>query len=225
MDFRIVYAVFLALGIVVGGFACAFEYVIYQQTGSKKYNFLRNFPYELNQFHLGQKKSFILFGVEIISGLCFVASMVFASIYLANNRGNPTSAYVFFVVATLIIISFFILRFTKLTNYKGHLVFATINVVLNLLLLLLYYFFFTNKNYQYVVDTGVRVFEIIFILILILFEFFLMINPTYKNWAKMVKMDAEVYSRPKYCYLPILEWGNVLVYLLANIPLLFVLFF
>jgi len=50
-------------------------------------------------------------------------------------------------------------------------------------------------------------------------------NPTYKNWSKMVKMNAEIYSRPQHCYLAIIEWGSFLSYLASFIPLIIMMFF
>lgn len=211
------------IGIIILGFSYAFEYIKYGQTGSEKYNFLRNFPYELNQFKIDCPKSYILMSTEIIgSSLFSVASLFFAINY---QNVNPTSAYILFAVSTFVIVCFNVLRFIKLRNYRLHLLVTSIFVVSNLLLLLLYYFFFTNIDYGYAMISGVRITEIIVILLLIAFEFFLMLNPTYKNWYKLVKIEADVYSRPKFCYLPILEWGNFLLYLLSFIPLIIVVFF
>lgn len=223
MNLKILFVLAYVVGIITLGFCFAFEWIYYGQTGDKKYNFFRNFPYELNQFKIDHKKSYVLLVVELFGCACFIgASLAFA---IENMNTNPTSAFIFLAVSSLSIIWFVVLRFVKLTNYKAHLISVSIYVVLNLLLLLLYYFYFTNPDYQYIFSTGVRIGEIIIILILILFEFFLMINPTYKNWYKMVKIEAEVYSRPKYCYLPILEWGNFLIYILSFIAPLLVLFF
>lgn len=211
------------VGIIVLFFSYAFEFVKYGQTGSEKYSFLRNFPYELNQFKIDSSKSYILAIIEILGSCLFsVASLFFAINY---QNVNPTSAYILFAVSTFVILCFNVLRFVKLRNYRLHLLLTSIFVVSNLLLLLLYYFFFTNSDYGYAMINGVRITEIILILLLIIFEFFLMLNPTYKNWYKLVKIEADVYSRPKFCYLPILEWGNFLIYLLSFIPLFIVVFF
>ena len=61
-------------------------------------------------------------------------------------------------------------------------------------------------------------------IILLIFEFILMLNPKYKNWFKMVKVDAETYNRPKFCYLAILEWGTLLNLILSYIPIIVVMF-
>jgi len=211
------------LGIIVLGFSFAFEYIKYGQTGAKKYSFFRNFPYELNHFKIDQPKSFVLFGFEMVGSLLLISSSLLFAINFQEI--NPTSAYILFSVSTFIIICFNVLRFVKLANYKLHLLMTSIFVVSNLLLFLLYYFFFTNANYGYVLIDGVKITEAVVLIVFILFEFFLMLNPTYKNWAKLVNIEADLYSRPKYCYLPILEWGNFLLYLLSFIPLTIVVFF
>jgi|GEM_PF-2121954 hypothetical protein len=220
---RTLFIVAYAVGIIIIGFSFAIESVLYSQTGSKRFNFLHNFPYELNSFKVDNKKSYLLLITELIGFISLAFSSLAFAMYYQNT--NPTSAYIMFAVNLASCITFFILRFVKLTNYRGHLLTTSIYVVINLLLLLLYYFFFTNADYGYVFTTGVKVAEIIILLVLIIFEFFLMLNPSYKNWYKMVKIEAEVYSRPKYCYLTILEWGNLLIYALSFIPLIIVIFF
>jgi|SRR5574344_491162 hypothetical protein len=220
---KISFVLAYVIGIMILGFSFAFEFVKYGQTGANKYSFTRNFPYELNQFKVDQPKSYILLITESIGSLLLVCSALLFAINFQNI--NPTSAYIIFAISTFIIVCFNVLRFVKLANYRAHLLLTSIFVVSNLLLLLLYYFFFTNKDYGYVLQTGVKVTEIVLLLILILFEFFLMLNPSYKNWAKLVKIEADIYSRPKFCYLAILEWGNFLLYLLSFIPLIIVVFF
>ena len=51
-----------------------------------------------------------------------------------------------------------------------------------------------------------------------------MLNKNYKNWFKMVKVDAETYNRPKYCYLAILEWGTLLNLFLSFVPILIIIY-
>lgn len=223
MRYEIVFSILLVTGIIIYGFSFAFDYVKYSQTGTSKYSFLHNFPYELNYFRRSNRKSYLTFVTESFAGLLFIAaSLMFALKYASTN---PTSAFIIFTVMTLAQISFHVLRFIKLTNYRNHLIFVSINTVLNLFTLLLMYFFFTNKNYQYTLNNGVRIAEIVYLLILIILQFFLMLNPSYKNWYKMVNIEAEVYSRPKFCYLSILEWGNFLILSLSYLALLLILFF
>lgn len=225
MDLRIICIILFVVSILLYAIVFAGQYVSFMQTGDKKYNFLRYFPYELNQFKLRNKKTYVFLIIEIFAALCFIASSLFAAMYFTNKLNVPTSAYSMFVASALTIITFIILRFVKLTAYKSHLIFVTLNVAFNLLNLMLYYLFFSNSKFPYVTTTSVRIVVIVLILVLVVFEFVLMLNKTYKNWAKMVKMEAELTSRPKYCYLPMLEWGGFLVYVLSYVPLFVVLFF
>ena len=225
MDLRILCVILMVVGLILYAIVFAGQYVSFMQTGDKKYNFLRYFPYELNQFKLRNKRTYVFLAIELVAALCFIASSLFAAMYFAFKLNVPISAYSMFVASALTMITFIVLRFVKLTAFKQHLLFVTLNVVFNLLTLMLYYLFFSNSQFPYVTTTSVRIVVIILILILIVFEFVLMLNKTYKNWAKMVKMEAELTSRPKYCYLPMLEWGSFLVYVLSFIPLIVVLFF
>src|SRR5574344_526035 len=82
------------IGIIILGFSYAFEYIKYGQTGSEKYNFLRNFPYELNQFKIDCPKSYILMSTEIIGSSLFSVASFFFEINYQNV--NITSAYILF---------------------------------------------------------------------------------------------------------------------------------
>jgi len=174
------------VGIIVLFFSYAFEFVKYGQTGSEKYSFLRNFPYELNQFKIDSSKSYILAIIEILGSCLFsVASLFFAINY---QNVNPTSAYILFAVSTFVILCFNVLRFVKLRNYRLHLLLTSIFVVSNLLLLLLYYFFFTNSDYGYAMINGVRITEIILILLLII---------VLLKKRKEIKKELESYNHKK----------------------------
>ena len=107
-------------------------------------------------------------------------------------------------------------------------VFSTIFVSLILVIYSLYLFFFTSSSYVYingVLSQKMQIAMFIILILLMIFEFVLMLNPTYKNWAKMVKVDAETFNRPKKCYLAILEWGTFLNLLLSYIPIFIILYF
>lgn len=225
MDLRIICVTLFVFGIILYAIVFTEQYVTFMQTGDKKYNFLRYFPYELNQFKLGNKKAYLFLAIECLAVLSLISSSLFAAIYFAKTINNIHNSYIMFVASALAIITFIILRFVKLTAFKTHLIFVTLNVVFNLLTLMLYYIFFTNSTYAYVSNMSIRIVLIILILAIIAFEFVLMLNKTYLNWAKMVKMGAELVSRPKFCYLPMLEWGTFIVYLVSFIPLIIVLFF
>ena len=225
MDLRILCVILLIVGIILYAVVFVGQYVSFMQTGDKKYSFLRYFPYELNQFKLKNKNTYLFLAIECMAAFCLITSSLFAAIYFDKNLNNVYNSYIMFVASSLAMITFVILRFVKLTAFKTHLIFVTLNVVFNLLTLMLYYIFFTNPNYAYVSNASIRITLIILILLIIAFEFVLMLNKTYLNWAKMVKMNAELVSRPKFCYLPMLEWGTFIVYLASFIPLIIVLFF
>jgi hypothetical protein len=145
-----------------------------------------------------------------------------------NNGGSVIPCFVFAAVMSLALIAYNIVSFIKLSAFKLHMVFSTIFVALTLALNGLYMFFFTSENYVFVKGSLPQSMQIVMFIILmaiIIFEFFLMINPTYKNWARMVKVDAETYNRPKKCYLAILEWGTMLNLLLSYIPIFLIIYF
>ena len=149
----------------------------------------------------------IFYGIGV-SGLSF-CSFLFA---FATQKygGSVTAAYIIFALNVLVAISFLILRFIKLSNYKLHIGFASVNVALNLLIDFLYLFFFTNSHVVFLrtPNIGVEIACFIIILALLVFIFVLLLNPSYKQWIKMVKIDAETFSRPKKNYLVIIEKKN-----------------
>lgn len=206
--------------IIVFGFSFAFEYIKYGQTGSKNYNFLSNFPYELNSFKRHNKGSYLLLILELFASILFVNS----GLFFALAQGNHISAYIIFVLLFIGILAFNILRFIKLTNLKAHMAFTAIFTMNNILIILLEFIFFTNSSFRYLIDISPKVFVVIILLVLLIFEFILMINKSYKDWFKLVKLDSELYARPKICYIAILEWGNFLIYILTFVSLFIVLY-
>ena len=219
---KVIFSSLFALGCIVFALVFAFEWLKFGQTGDKKYNFLTYFPFELNQFHRSNKKSYLLAILSFFASACLITSLLF--FMLLTVKVHKITASVLFIVGTLTIISFNVLRFVKLTNFKLHLVCSTVNMFFNLLLLVLYYLFFTNERIGYVFMTNVRIILMIVILIFVLFEFVLMVNKSYKDWFRLVKIEEGVYSRPKKCYLAMLEWGNFLITILSFVPLFIVLF-
>jgi len=115
------------------------------------------------------------------------------------------------------------LFFIKLSNYKLHIIFALIFYVLTILIYISVLFIFTNNNisnFNVGNKTPIYVINIIMIIIMLI----LLLNPSYKKWNKMVKVDAQTYARPKYNYLATLEWGTLLSYFISFIPLIISLF-
>ena len=199
----------------------------FNNTHTEKFSFFAYFPFEINIFRRNKVSSIlspIFYGIGV-SGLSF-CSFLFA---FATQKygGSVTAAYIIFALNVLVAISFLILRFIKLSNYKLHIGFASVNVALNLLIDFIYLFFFTNSHVVFLrtPNIGVEIACFIIILALLVFIFVLLLNPSYKQWIKMVKIDAETFSRPKKNYLVIIERGCLLHYLLTIIPLSIAAFF
>lgn len=229
---KILFLVCLAAGTVILALCYTFEALKYAQTGAKKFNILNTFPFEINSFSRFNRNTYFLFILEIIGSLLLVLpSLFFALSTVSSNTVNivsqNVSAYLLFAFFTLDILVFNILRFVKLTNYTTHLVFDSLLIMFNLFIILTEFIFFTNSDYQFVMqnDTVQRISLIVVTIILLIAQFALMVNPKYKDWAMLVKVDAETTSRPKVCYLAVLEWGSFIVTILSYIPILIVLFF
>ena len=194
--------------------------MIFNRTDSKKFSFFTFFPFELNPYRRQTKQGkFSLSLLSLLTLLMIVPIILFAISF------NYVSSYVmmsFFIIAFC---SFLALLFIKLSNYYKHLIFVSIFVTVEFTLLLLMFFYFSNKNYGYSILTTKSIICIVLLIIQMIFEFILIFNPNYKNWAKMVKMDAEIFSRPKYCYLAMLEWGTFLNLILNYIPISIILLF
>jgi len=219
---KVLFIILYSLGLIFFFISFAYEWIKFGQTGDKKYSFLTYYPYELNQFKRSNSKSYFPVILSFFASGCLICASLF--FVIANIKINPTSSIIFLVVSALSAICFNVLRFIKLTFYKGHLLTAVIYMCLNLFLVVLYYLFFTNESFGYVFVRSKRIILMVVLLALAFFEFYLMVNHTYKDWYRLVKVEGGVYSRPKHCYLAILEWGNFLIYILSFIPLFIVLF-
>ena len=239
MDFRILVVVFLGIAILLEAIVLAFHITSFNSTGAKKFKFYTYIPFELS-FRLptlssGEyKNNFVAYlrriRTWIIKGIpnfMLVLSMLCFALYVQFNGGDITAAYILFTVFTLANFFFVVLTHLKLSYYSSHMLFTTLFVASTLLLLSLYIFFFTNDHYNFgngIINKEVQITNFVICLILIIFEFGLMLNKNYKNRFKMVKVDAETYNRPKFCYLAILEWGTLLNLFLAFIPVLIIIY-
>ena len=239
MDFRILVVVFLGIAILLEAIVLAFHITSFNSTGAKKFKFYTYIPFELS-FRLptlssGEyKNNFVAYlrriRTWIIKGIpnfMLVLSMLCFALYVQFNGGDITAAYILFTVFTLANFFFVVLTHLKLSYYSSHMLFTTLFVASTLLLLSLYIFFFTNDHYNFgngIINKEVQITNFVISLILIIFEFGLMLNKNYKNRFKMVKVDAETYNRPKFCYLAILEWGTLLNLFLAFIPVLIIIY-
>ncbi|HKL73147.1 MAG TPA: hypothetical protein VJY64_03120 [Candidatus Onthovivens sp.] len=209
-------------GLLVLGLKFLFETLQYNKTGSENYNFLRFMPYELNSFKRYNKNTFFPMIIQLIGSLSLVLASVLFVIYFKDNFG----AYVIGVFSILSILSFNFLSFVKLSNYKLHLIFDACLISFNLLTILASLYFLNNRDFNFIGNNNqvLIIINVIIISILFIFQIVLMVNPTYKTWAKMVNLGAHTFNRPKVCYLAILEWGSLLVFILNFIPLIITVF-
>ena len=216
----VVAILFVALASFGGLFA--YWIVQYNKTGSSQFAFTRYLPFELNRFRRSSKTRSLDLGWIILSVVLFVAPMIAFAIVQ-----NQVSAYFLMVFTVFQGIVFALLLFTKLSNYKGHLALVSIFVGLQLLISILEFFYFGNTKYNYISSSHVELayVNIAIIMIQMIFEFVLILNPTYKGWARMQQIGAETFNRPKYCYIAMLEWGTFLNMILNYIAVIIVTFF
>lgn len=214
-------ACFIA-ALVLFGLNMFLESQKFKETGTERYNFLKFFPYELNMFHRLNKVSFIHLILPVLGSLCLLGSMVFFGLGVIKQGGAVTAAFILVGAHALFLIAFNLLRFIKLTNYRNHLIFSSITVGSLLLIAILSAFFFFNGEISFFRNNhlAIRIIASGISILIIVFEFILLFNKSYKDWAKLVKVEAENFSRPKHCYLAIVEWGSALAYLITYIPLI-----
>lgn len=192
----------------------------FERTGSKKFNFMTYFPFELNAFRRNASDSYLNIGLITISFLLFISPIITFTLGSLNRYENA-NLYVLLVVFIAAIILFNFLLFTKLSNLKGHLILVVTFAMTVTLLIIFETIFFSNKGSLFFNSQKPYVSYIIlaFNIIQLIFELVLVLNPRYKTWYKMVKVDAEVFSRPKMNYLAMLEWGTFINLVLCYIPI------
>ena len=207
--------VLVICGIIFTSLSFGLMALAFSKTGSAKYSPLSYLPFELNQFKRDQKKSWGLEVALLIGILCFVFAAAF---FIVKNYTKPI-AYFIGILFVIDIFIFHILFFIKLSNYKLHVFFFFFFYLLTFLIYLVEIFIFTN-NYSagFIVSNKVLIW--VFTIIGIIFLLIIGLNPTYKNWSKMVKVDAQTFYRPKFNYLAGLEWGSFLAYIISFIPLI-----
>lgn len=216
--------------IAVIGFVILFGFEIssFNKTGSKKYSFLRFFPYELNCFRRYQKSSNIYVAALVVLLLMLFYPYIIFSFYTNQNcaLSSQIASYTLLVLSFISLVSFALLSFTKLTAYKFHLVLAivfSLSIFASTVLMILFYG--TNIFVNYTLTDNARIISIVVGAVALLFEAVLICNPTYKTWAKVVSFDSEDSNeRPKFSYLCMLEWGSLIAYLI-NVINLFVITF
>ncbi len=225
-ELQLAFLSIIGLGIIALAVLYVLEIKSFNKTGNEKYNFLRFFPFELNRYKRDQSSSYVYPILQGFGTLCIATASLFFALQVFYKGGASTIAFILFAISFITALAFNILTFVKLSNYQLHLIFAVILVCLNLLSLICGLFFLPNNNYYFVNTTSQATQITIFIVffLLLVFEAVLMFNPAYKRWNKMVKVDAETFNRPKFNYLAMLEWGNLLIYILNLIPIALVMF-
>lgn len=210
--------ILLVIAFVVAALVFVFNFLAmtipFNKTGSDKYNFLRYFPFELNRFKRYQKSSYV-FAI-----LQFFASAVLITGAILFICVHHETAVFYVLISSLIIsiISFNCLTYIKLSNFKIHLVFASICSFSTVLTLVLEFLTLTSDRGGIIISNPIL--NIIVIVLTLIFMMVLLANPSYKNWAKMVQVDAQTFNRPRFCYLAMLEWGTFLSILLSFLPLI-----
>lgn len=199
----------------------------FERTGSNKFNFLTYFPFELNAYRRNSKDSFLNLGLIIISFILFIApSIIFALVHFNQGENKIISSSFLMVCFILGAIVFVLLLFTKLSLFKEHLILVCFFIGITMLLIVLEAIFFTSleltyfdvsKPYMSYITLAINILQLIF-------EFVLLLNPKYKSFHKMVKIDAETFSRPKINYLSCLEWGTFINLVICYIPLIILSF-
>ena len=190
----------------------------YNKGGVKKYNLFSNFLYELNGFRRYNKLSYTYFGALI---LLLVLMIMPYFVFFLKGRGDLAYRILILVFSIVSSSSIFALFFVKMSQYKLHLAFDCLLASSNVCLLLVHALFiglgdragfiFSNKTFS--------ILSLILGIVFVIVELALMLNPSYKKWFKMMSVNNDAQSRPKYCYLSVLEFGSLLVYVSSFILL------
>lgn len=218
--YRILFVVFFIVSIFVMTIFITVSSFLYERNNSKKYNFLNGFMFEINNFRRYNKQSWLSLTCLILIMLLFISPSIFFILY---GKGSLVYQIILILFSVISSGSMFALFFIKLSNYKLHIAFNSVFAISNLISIVLSTFFLgSGDTYGFIYSSEFsKVLIVILGIIFVILEALLMLNPTYKNWDRMVKVDASIYSRPKYCYLSILEWGSVIIYLLSlSLPLI-----
>ncbi len=221
--YEIIYIISLLVLVVTFSVFIVVSIYNYNKGGVKKYNLFSNFLYELNGFRRYNKLSYTYFGALIL----VLVLMIFPYfIFFLKQRGDLAYRILILIFSVVSSASIFALFFVKISTYKVHLAFDCLLSSSNICLLLTHALFigmgekagfiFSNKTFS--------VLALILGVIFVLVELCLMLNPSYKKWFKMMSVNNDAQSRPKYCYLSVLECGSMFVYFSTFILLTIALF-
>ena len=143
----------MSIAIIALFSVCILVYIImftywvlsFERTGSKKFNFLTYFPFELNAYRRNAKDSFLNLGLIIISFILFIApSIIFALVHFNQGESKIISSVFLMICFILGAIVFVLLLFTKLSLFKEHLILVCFFIGITMLLIVLEAIFFTS---------------------------------------------------------------------------------
>ena len=188
---------------------------IRQNKKTKKYNFLNMFPYEMKS----ENPSLLLTFRSVLALFCGVCCIVSIYIFFVKDELLISRILSF----GLLINSFLLLTmFTvDMRNYKLHLYISIIFSILNIINYALYGYLGIRYNFtKYPLGVTITCFILAIILLT------LILLPTFKNWYLLKKDEDGNLSRGKIFPLAILEWINlisfVLLFLITGITYLFI---
>ena len=110
----------MSIAIIALFSVCILVYIImftywvlsFERTGSKKFNFLTYFPFELNAYRRNAKDSFLNLGLIIISFILFIApSIIFALVHFNQGESKIISS-VFLMICFILLLVVFSLTFS-----------------------------------------------------------------------------------------------------------------
>lgn len=185
------------------------------------FSFVRFFPYELNPFRRNEKTG--VFGA-VLMGISLVA--LIAPVVIFSINIGFLSAYLFMAMFIVTVGVYFALLFVKLTNFRGHVMCASLFVALVIGLILVEFLIFGSPQYGYMPNIMDYRHYIIYTIhgLSLIFELILVLNPKHKEWGKLIKENEEKYVRPKFNYFATLEWGTFINLIVCEIPLIIIYF-
>lgn len=218
MSYFIIVSFVIAL--IMISITLGYWFISFSKTGSTKYSFLSYFPFEINAFRRNSKDKYLNLGLMVLTLITLICPFVGFSI-----NYQFASSYILLVAVTVGIAIFSLLLFTKLSNFKGHVICAVSFAAVEILIILLEFFYFTKIDGSYLNQSNeyLSYILIVFLILQLIFEFVLILNPKYKDRIKKVRIDADTFARPKFNYLACVEWGTFLNLILSYIPIILII--
>ena len=178
----------------------------------KKYNFLNSFPYEMeNKDYLWMNLTFRS-SLALFCGVSCVGSLLF--FFIGSEYLISQILSLVILLNSFLLVSLFIIN---MKSYKLHLINSIIFMVLNVLSYFLLAYLPFRENFVFY-PMWLTIVSIIIGLILLL----ILLLPSLKNWYILKKEDEDKYIRGKVFPLAIIEWINIIAYVLIFIIMLVV---